>query len=678
MGKLSQVREAIPSGGRAVFTAYNKKIADDIGLKLAQPRKNFHPSEQQQLIFDWVKDPEGMVLDGKGPVKLWKKNAMIEAVAGAGKTTTLVEICHLLNMQVSSSTFHSIGFRAWQGAVGRVQVKGEKIDDLMEEHDVPKNLRAFVGKLTSLAKQRGIGVEGLATDHPEWGDDPWIEIIDHFDLEELLPMFQNLGEAIGKARSILHASIAESDKVVDFEDMIYMPLQADIQIPQFDWVLVDEYQDTNPTRRELARRMLGPGGRFVGVGDPHQAIYGFTGADNDAMDLGVRLFDCVRLPLNVTYRCPQAVVRHAQQWVSHIQAHPSAPEGAVRSLTLKEFNQLLDRTSKAAVPRPYGVGFLHVEDAILCRNTQPLIETAFDLIRRRIPCHVEGRDIGQGLISLVKKWKKVQYIFQLRNMLEVYLEEESLKFIKRGRRDKVASLEDKVGTLMVFMASMHDDDTIWKLIESINSLFKDTETGKKAATVTLSTIHKAKGREWKRVYWLGRNILQPSPYARQAWELEQEWNLCYVAATRPMEELIEVIYPLPGEEGFGEEEAPLSVSGYVETDVSQIEERVKNSVAEPRLAEPLKDEDPWAHDPNLCGTLECPGCYAESYRPSHGATQLPAIEEQVKRVAVQSLTPEELHSAHIYQREAVERMEAFLAAQQQLRDGGLTNDSEVG
>lgn len=606
MAKLGQIGEVVPRGGRAVFTAYNKKIADDIGKKLAQPRRNFRPSPQQQNVFDWVQTPRG-------------GNAVIEAVAGAGKTTTLVELCHLLAMNVSSATFHSIGLRAWQ-TVARPQVKGEKIEDLMEEEDVPRHLRAFVGKLVSLAKQRGIGTSltlGSTQDNNDW-----MEIIEHFDLEEILPQFSTVAEGIETARRILEESINQAEEVIDFEDMIYMPLQAQVNVPQFDWVLVDELQDTNPTRRELARRMLSPSGRFVGVGDPHQAIYGFTGADNDAMEIVVQQFQCIRLPLTVTYRCPKAVVRHAQQWVSHIQAHESAPEGVVRSITLKEFNKLLDDSSGQNRIRLSDLpSFIKTEDAILCRNTRPLIETAFDMIRRRIPCHVEGRDIGQGLISLVKKWKTVRTVYQLRDKLEEYLDAETRKFLKRGRRDKVASLEDKVGTLMVFMQSLHDDDSTYKLIESINSLFKDTETGKKAATVTLSTVHKSKGREWPRVYLLGRNVFMPSGYAKQDWELEQEDNLIYVAVTRAMQELIEVKYPMLGEveeSCYSEEDRHLTESSLWPED--------SHSAMEPRLA-------------------------------------LPPVLQSVVGV-----TPVE----------AEQRLLAWLVEQEQLRAGGMTNLSEEG
>ena len=98
--------------------------------------------------------------------------------------------------------------------------------------------------------------------------------------------------------------------------MIYMPLIKRMKFWGFRWVFVDEAQDTNPARRAMIRAMLAPGGRVVAVGDRHQAIYGFAGADADSLDLIAADFNASRLPLTTTYRCPQAVVSFAQQWVS--------------------------------------------------------------------------------------------------------------------------------------------------------------------------------------------------------------------------------------------------------------------------------------------------------------------------------------------------------------------------
>lgn len=48
---------------------------------------------------------------------------------------------------------------------------------------------------------------------------------------------------------------------------------------QFTDVFVDEYQDTDPSQVELLQVLAGDGGNLTVVGDPHQSIYAFRGAD---------------------------------------------------------------------------------------------------------------------------------------------------------------------------------------------------------------------------------------------------------------------------------------------------------------------------------------------------------------------------------------------------------------
>ena len=58
-------------------------------------------------------------------------------------------------------------------------------------------------------------------------------------------------------------------------------------------------------------------------------------------------------------------------------------------------------------------------------------------------------------------------------------------------------------------------------------------------SVRLMNLHKAKGLEWHRVYWM-----RPVPrfrFDKKEWQIEQERNLNYVAATRSKHELILVI-----------------------------------------------------------------------------------------------------------------------------------------
>jgi superfamily I DNA/RNA helicase len=296
-----------------------------------------------------------------------------------------------------------------------------------------------------------------------------------------------------------------------------MPILKHCRIWQNDWLLVDEAQDINPARRALARKMLQPNGRAIFVGDRHQAIYGFTGADADGVDRVTADFRCTLLPLTVTYRCPKAVVAAAQEYVDHIEAHSTAPAGLVRRDHEDSFPTL----------------DLGPEDAILCRLTRPLVATAFKLIRAGTGCHVEGRDIGAGLMKLAERWA-VDSIDALRDKLEAYLQREVEKLEAKGQETKAEAVQDRVDTLLVLMEGCKSFDD---LRTRIQDLFADSEDGH-SQTLTLSTVHKSKGREWDRVFVLGFDQHMPSRWARQAWQQEQELNLIYVAFTRAKRELV--------------------------------------------------------------------------------------------------------------------------------------------
>src|SRR5260370_5986739 len=110
---------------------------------------------------------------------------------------------------------------------------------------------------------------------------------------------------------------------------------------------------------------------MIAVGDRHQAIYGFTGADADSLDLIAKDFSCSRLPLTITYRCPKTVVNFAHKWVGHITAAETAPAGSVSTVKMADFMKRKDLTDGSAV---------------LCRVTKSLVFPAFHLIHARVPC----------------------------------------------------------------------------------------------------------------------------------------------------------------------------------------------------------------------------------------------------------------------------------------------------
>ena len=317
-----------------------------------------------------------------------------------------------------------------------------------------------------------------------------------------------------------------------------------------------EAQDTNATRREVAKRMLRepgngcahseldhgyclncdkqcdenandfkpeePGGRLITVGDRHQAIYGFTGADNDALDILKHQFQMTELPLSVCFRCSQSVIRHARKLVSHIHAKDNAEEGTVFTQPEHAFEERLFSNQP-----------LDQLNAILCRKNAPLTSLAFRLLRANIPCRIEGRDIGQQLTHLCKKFKPTDKA-HLTQSLRKHLTEQSCKLSPY----KFSILEDKISCITSVLA-MPEILSVEDFYKKIELLFSDYDPNL-PPRLTLSSIHKSKGLEWPTVYLLGRNLWQPSPFASQPWMLSQETNLTYVAITRAKVNLIEV------------------------------------------------------------------------------------------------------------------------------------------
>ena len=103
---------------------------------------------------------------------------------------------------------------------------------------------------------------------------------------------------------------------MDFDDLLLHPLTLFREHPErlkayqarFNFVLVDEFQDTNKAQYELIRR-LGSHGNVFAVGDDDQSIYGWRGADVRNMQEFLRDFEGARLVrLEENYRSTQVVL----------------------------------------------------------------------------------------------------------------------------------------------------------------------------------------------------------------------------------------------------------------------------------------------------------------------------------------------------------------------------------
>lgn len=477
-------------------------------------------SQYQLNVFSFIENETG--------------NAVIEAVAGSGKSTTIIEGVkripkgatslflafnkaiaeELKEKGVNARTFHSLTYTPTLRHKGSRTVEMGKMNQIAKQvmtYDEFQMYGSFCIKLVDHAK--GVGVGCLVDDTL----DVWYSIVDHHDMD-LDHEDAVMSVAIDFARTLLQES--NKSPLVDFNDMLYIPVKDGLNLDKYDFVFVDEVQDLNPIQRAMLKKIMHSKSRLIAVGDPAQAIYGFRGADNDSLHILARDFNCKTLPLTISYRCAKNVVNYSKTWVNHIEASDSAVDGEIHDLDLN-----------------WNVKMFQKDDLVVCRTNKPIINLAYTLIRNKIPAKILGREIGQGLVSLINKMK-AKSLDSLMDKLSVYREREIQKAIVQDKEHKIQGIEDKVDSILVLIDSLDENSrTITRLIQTIESLFNNADNA-----VTLCSIHKSKGLEAKRVWWLNRSAC-PNKYAKKDWQKQQEANLCYVAATRAKTDLFLIEEP---------------------------------------------------------------------------------------------------------------------------------------
>lgn len=451
-------------------------------------------------------------------------NILVQASAGSGKSfsiehaSKLVKGSHVIlafNKSIAESlssrglnarTFHSITLSAVLKA-SRASLEPQKLRQLVKSNwDYPTQNKyaAFAMRLVSMAKNMGIGC--LIDDT----ESAWYELVDHHDLQlDSEQQDTSISEAIMYSRQLLNLSNADVNRI-DFDDALYLSVKDGIALPKFGMVFVDEAQDCNAIQLAVIKKMLNKDSRICAVGDRSQSLYGFRGSMPDAMDEIKNNFNCVELPLSITYRCSKKVVEFAKKWDPTIEAAEMAEEGKVVDLGDKYSHLDFKNT-----------------DLVVSRYNKPLVELCYWLIRNKVAANILGRDIGVNMINLIDKMK-AKGIKQLETKLNSYRHREIEKAKVKEADHRIDAINDRVDSIIVLIDSLNENErTIPKLIALINSIF---EEGK--GKVTLATIHKAKGLEVGKggtCWWINH---KDKMRATRPWQKDQERCCQYVAATR--------------------------------------------------------------------------------------------------------------------------------------------------
>lgn len=328
------------------------------------------------------------------------------------------------------------------------------------------------------------------------------------------------------------------DGMIDYDDMIWLPVVLGLNVFRYDLLLVDECQDLNRCQQALAKIA---GRRLILVGDDRQAIYGFAGADSESFDRMVRECSatergCVELPLTVTMRCGQAIVEEARQIVPDFEAHENNPFGEIAEA---KFTSQKDGDNKVVELDNSETYLPMVEDGdmIVCRTNAPLVSQYFKLLAMGKRAYIQGRkEVGEKLIVLIKRQDAdtvTDLIKSINKWADSAVEKEMAR--QNPREHHLQNVEDKRDCVLHFCEQF---DQIPEIISHIESIFSDTAR----RGIRLSSIHKAKGLESKNVFFLIPSVYGGWYVRKNAkpWEVKQLENLMYVGITRAISKLIYV------------------------------------------------------------------------------------------------------------------------------------------
>ena len=118
----------------------------------------------------------------------------------------------------------------------------------------------------------------------------------------------------------------KESNALDFDDLLVKTLTLFVDHPpvlesyryKFDYILVDEYQDTNKAQFEMVRLISGDKRNLCVVGDDDQSIYGWRGADlRNILDFEKSYPDAQVIKLEQNYRSTGNILTAANQVIAH-------------------------------------------------------------------------------------------------------------------------------------------------------------------------------------------------------------------------------------------------------------------------------------------------------------------------------------------------------------------------
>ncbi len=421
---------------------------------------------------------------------------------------------------------------------------------------------------------------------------------------------------------------------LDFGDLLLQAVRLFEQHPEvlarwqerFQWLLVDEYQDTNPVQYRLIRLLAGSRRNLCVVGDDDQSIYSWRGADiRNILEFEKDFPDVAVIRLEQNYRSTPTILKAAGSvvarnmgrkaktlWTSNPDGEPIRHErletdrdearfvareiatlhrgglplteaavfyrtnaqsrlveealvseglayhivGGVRFYARMEVRDILaylrlleNRSDEVALKRiinvpPRGIGAATIERVSAMAANERI---DFDAALTRA---AEGSLLSSGptsriaeFVRLLDSFRRCLSVAPLPELVKVVIEESGYAERLRQSRDeddaeRLENLDQLLAAVEEF-AGANPEAGLADFLEQV-ALVADLERGESGKpSVTLMTLHAAKGLEFRAVFMIGMEE-RLFPHVRALDDpdgMEEERRLCYVGMTRARERL---------------------------------------------------------------------------------------------------------------------------------------------
>jgi DNA helicase II / ATP-dependent DNA helicase PcrA len=510
---------------------------------------------------------------------------------------------------VQGGTFHSLAY----SVLRRFPPEGYKSDfTIMDKSDAEAIIKDAKAKLGLGKGDRSYPRASTILETIGKSRNKELELLsvmerDSFHLLPYADDFQSIASAYAQAK-VDHGLMDYDDLLTRLETLLTTnPDVLEILRSRYQYIMVDEYQDTNMVQARLVRLLAGEKGNIMAVGDDAQSIYAFRGADiRNILGFPEAYPEAKVIKLERNYRSVQPILDLTNGILAQSSAHFRKELHAVRELeedklpalrpellrpasdlsqarlVVEKVQKLLQRypahevavlfragyqsyhvevqLNKAGVRfRKYGgVKFseaAHIKDVLaylrLVRNPAEI------LAWQRAVSHIKGigpktgAKLFDALLSGDQKY--IESWTVKRPELKAMLDE--LHSLRREELSPFVLLERLMEFYRPILEAEHPDDypRRWNGLEEllqIASSYTEMDLfladlslenpGPKSRdeddedSITLSTIHSAKGLEWSAVMII--DLVEerfPSRHAlAKADDFEEERRLMYVACTR--------------------------------------------------------------------------------------------------------------------------------------------------